>query len=62
MLLYFHGGDVSLSLLIFWLVVVPILLVCLLVFIDRNYRKNSADYKNNANPLSLNEKPDKENK
>jgi formate-dependent nitrite reductase membrane component NrfD len=61
MLFYFHAGDAPLWAIILWLIVIPTLLVCLLIYIERKYKEKTRNYKKNANPLSLNTESDKEN-
>jgi hypothetical protein len=54
----YHG--ITIWVILFWLAV-TIISVLALIFIEREYRENTRDYKKNANPLCLNELPDKEN-
>ena len=54
----YHG--ITIWLFLFWFVLVPVLLVCSLVFMDRMYRENTRNYKKNASPLSLIEESDAE--
>lgn len=60
MLCYFQVADASLWKLLFWVFVIPTVLVCLIVFLGRKFRKNTRHDKRNANPLSSNKPSDKE--